>query len=614
MALSTVACAEDPMIKLRFLRFTPCLLCLAVLLLSSCASAPPPRPKSIALRDYGYTQTYGRWLIEREMKDKRITGLSITLVDDQQSIWSEGFGFANEAIKVPVVADTVFEVGSVSKLFTATAVMQLVEQGKVDLDHPLQDYIPEFSVKSRFPDAPPITVRMLLTHHSGLPFDHWAGWAYGSTPPAGYEDDFMALAEQIKDDYLVARPGDIFSYSNLGFSLLGAVVARVSGQAFISYMASSVLAPIGMESSSFGTPDGVHKKLSHGYSHGIEIPPLYTRDLPAGGLSTSAVDLARFIRMVLAEGRSGASQVLQPETLREMLRRQNEGVLLDGDRQFGLGWGITPAQPGSTSFKRSVGHGGASPPFYAMVLVLPEEKLGVAVLTNSNGGETVSGRVAREVLKHAWEAKTGATYAEAEAPERIELPAGKLDALTGVYASSLGVFDIVRSGASLEARLPGKTLNLVPCADGSFETEYRLLGIPVSGSALKHQRFVFREVQGRTIFEILVGASILASGERMKGAPLTEIWKKRLGRYEVTNPGAFPWLRGMSLFYDKRTGLLMADVPGFSARTIAPLWAVTDSEAVLMGFGPGAGETYEFKEANGEEHLMYSGHDLRRIP
>ena len=129
------------------------------------------KPEATALGDYEYTKQYMSWLIKKEMKRNNITGLSIALVDGQKVVWSAGFGYADKVNNIPATSQTVYGAGSISKLFTATATMQLAEQGKIDIDKPLQTCLPRFSIKTRFPDAGPITPRNIMTHHSGLPSD-----------------------------------------------------------------------------------------------------------------------------------------------------------------------------------------------------------------------------------------------------------------------------------------------------------------------------------------------------------------------------------------------------------------------------------------------------------
>ena len=122
---------------------------LLLFVLAGCA-AMPPKPETMARNDYTYTREYISWLVRKEMKKNDVTGLSVALVDDQRVVWAEGFGFADLANQRPATPETIYRVGSISKLFTATAAMQLVEQGKLDIDQPLQRYLQEFSARSRF--------------------------------------------------------------------------------------------------------------------------------------------------------------------------------------------------------------------------------------------------------------------------------------------------------------------------------------------------------------------------------------------------------------------------------------------------------------------------------
>lgn len=142
---------------------------LAFSLVTGCNSAPPKKPEAKQLGDYAYAKQYATWLIEQQMRRHGVVGLSIALVDDQRIVWAQGFGYADKAAKIAATSETIYRVGSISKLFTATAAMQLAEHGKFDIDRPLQDYVPEFSIKTRYPKSAPITPRNLMTHHSGLP-------------------------------------------------------------------------------------------------------------------------------------------------------------------------------------------------------------------------------------------------------------------------------------------------------------------------------------------------------------------------------------------------------------------------------------------------------------
>lgn len=302
-----------------------------LLLLAACSSSPPPKPDNIQRGDYTYLKAYLAWLIAGEMSSQGVEGLSIAVVDDQQIVWSQGFGYADTANHIPATPETVYRVGSISKLFTDTVVMQLADQGKLDIDKPLQTYVPEFSIHTRFPDAEPITPRNIMTHHSGLPGDINNGmWTQKPKP-------FNQLVGQLKDEYVAYPPNTIWSYSNLGLTLLGVVVERVSGKDFNVYAEEQLFKPLRMADSKFSQVlDG--KKASKAYKNHEEKAEVPIRDTPAGGLNANVLDMSRFITMVFANGTSNGHQILKPDTLKEMWRPQNSNVVLDVDFRIGLGW------------------------------------------------------------------------------------------------------------------------------------------------------------------------------------------------------------------------------------------------------------------------------------
>ena len=242
------------------------------------------------------------------MKKHDVTGMSIALVDDRGLIWAEGFGYADIENAVPATPETVYRVASISKLFTATAVMQLAEQGRIDIDEPLTRYLPEFSIKTRFPGKGSITPRNMMTHHSGLPANFYKGIL------SKHPEPFTKVIKELGDEYAAYPPDFVYSYSNLGVTLLGNLIERVGGKDFTSYMDESLLRPLGMASSSFSAKDGM--VVAKGYRKGKETSDPAIRDLPASGLLSNAVDMGRFMQMVLAGGESGGQQYPQGEDAR----------------------------------------------------------------------------------------------------------------------------------------------------------------------------------------------------------------------------------------------------------------------------------------------------------
>ncbi len=183
--------------------------------------------------------------IRAEMKSKDVAGLSIALVEDQKIVWAEGYGYADRARRLPAHAGTLYSVGGLSTLLTATAVLQLAEQGGLDIDQPVKKYLPGFSIHTRFSSAPEITARHLLSHHSGLPAMHFKGmWAAKPEPIA-------AFVVRLKDEYAAYPPAHVFSPSLPGYDVLGRVLEIHCKQPFAACMQERLLAPLGMKYSTF---------------------------------------------------------------------------------------------------------------------------------------------------------------------------------------------------------------------------------------------------------------------------------------------------------------------------------------------------------------------------
>jgi CubicO group peptidase (beta-lactamase class C family) len=246
------------------------LLAGSVFLLGGCATAPPAAPSSNLPGDYSHTRKYLSWLVDREMAKNEITGISIALIDDQKVIWQQGFGYADLENKVPAAPETIYRAGSIAKLFTAAATMQLAEQGKLDIDQPLVAALPEFSIRTRFPNTAPVTPRNIMCHHSGLPSNFLQG-LFVREP-----DRFDSVVNNIQDEYQAFPANYVFSYSNLGMALLGAAIQKVSGEPFDSYMDRRFFQPLGMTQSSF-VPRPITKAYDRKASSKFSPPPPHAK-------------------------------------------------------------------------------------------------------------------------------------------------------------------------------------------------------------------------------------------------------------------------------------------------------------------------------------------------
>src|SRR6266542_2540057 len=310
-----------------------------------------------------------------------IAGATIAVVKDGKVLFARGYGYADIKGKKPVSADeTLFRPGSVSKLFTWTAVMQLTEQGKLDLDRDVNGYL-DF----RIPDAfgKPITLKNLLTHTPGFEEQIKDLFSIDSAPPQ--------LGQYLKTHIprRIFPPGTIPAYSNYGASLAGYIVERVSGRPFNEYINENIFKPLGMTHSTFvqPLPAAFSSQMSSGYKLGSDDPkPFEVVNVPpAGSLSSSAADMARFIIAHLQDGQFGGDRILRPETARLMHSRL---FALD-DAANGMAYGFYEE---SRNGHRIIGHGGDTQYFHSDLHLVLDAGVGFFVSYNSAGRGQVSPR------------------------------------------------------------------------------------------------------------------------------------------------------------------------------------------------------------------------------
>ena len=556
-------------------------------------------------RTYGRVKREMAALIERAMARADIPGISLALVDEEGLVWSQGFGYADRSKDVPATPETVYRVGSIAKLFTATAVMRLAEEGRVDLDKPLADYLPGFSIKSRFQNPGPITPRLLLTHHAGLPCDLNKGmWT---------DAPFTRVAAQLGQEYAPYPPGYIFSYSNLGYTLLGHMVSAVSGTRFADFMDGRVLKPMGMDLSSFEPSPTIKQHLATGYRNGRPGAQLPIRDLPAAALYTDAIDLAHFMQNLVSD--SGRGQVLSHAAVTEMLRIQNRRAPLDFGVRTGLGWFIDPqGLYGSGPIAR---HGGATPLFTSELILLPKERLGVTVLSNSGNARQAVRFLAESTIKAVLEARG---YQPSEPPRTTAghfTPGGRpVPAnLGGRYATDIGIVDIYPAEQRLEASTLGKSFELIPYADGTFRLKN--LGAMSRDSALRGleaARLRYTRVEDRDLLIVRYQGSQHLFGTKVSRAPISRTWLKRIGHYRLLNPDpGFP-VKDVCVLYQDGAMYLEYAMPLISRRPVRVAIApISDTEALTLGLGRARGETIRASGAADATQIYFSGYRAARV-
>ena len=322
-------------------------------------------------------------------------GLSVVVVKDSQIAYNRAFGYADAPRGEIATTDTVYHWWSMTKIPTAVSIMQLQEQGKLDLDDPVTKYLPWFEVIYPSNESPVITIRHLLQHSSGLSdtMPAMIGWVHYDHVP---RDQTKFVKKHLSEfNNLIFVPGEKAVYSNFNYMVLGAVIEAVSGETYETYIANHILNPLGMDQTSFVYTDSMS---AHEAAGSLPVVHFYTPLLPflldtntlfherrgnllwlnrvyidatpPTGLIGSAPDVARFMMMVLNHGTLDGELILSPESMSQLV----ETASLDG---HGLGWSV-----GETNGSRFLEHWGGGPGFATIMRVYPDDGLAVTILAN----------------------------------------------------------------------------------------------------------------------------------------------------------------------------------------------------------------------------------------
>ena len=327
-------------------------------------------------------QVIAAWLnVQRDYE--HIPGLSAGIVVGQELVWSDGFGYADLSLGTAATDSTIYSICSISKLFTAMAIMQLRDQGRLDLDDPLSGHLPWFHVRQAHPGSGPITIRSLLTHSSGLPKE--SDYPYWTDPAFPFPNQEQLRGTLCEQETLYPA-STVYEYSNLGASLLGQVIAEKSGSSYEQTIRDHILQPLGLADTRPELPESLRRtRLATGYSMKSrdgsrqELAFFQARALaPAVGFSSSVQDLARFAAWQFRALAEIEDPVLSGNTLREMQRVHWTDA--DGENPRGLGFWIKRLD-GTTLLS----HPGGCPGYLSHLLLIPRKEWAFIVMVNGLG-------------------------------------------------------------------------------------------------------------------------------------------------------------------------------------------------------------------------------------
>ncbi|NCD07841.1 MAG: class A beta-lactamase-related serine hydrolase [Negativicutes bacterium] len=553
-------------------------------------------------------EKYASELIMDEMDRNNIVGLSAAIIVGDRIVWSKGYGYADRETNKLATADTVYRVGSISKIPNAIAVLQYKAAGKVDLDAPIKNYIPELKVKSRFVTEQAFTPHLLMTHHSGLPSDIVKGM-WGEKPAP-----FQSVVSLLAEEYVAYPPRTIHSYSNLGANLLGVMLERISGTEYETVMQESVLQPLEMVNSSYRPQQHILRKLSQGYNiKGQMEKDVEIRDVPAGNLYTSVNDLGKMMIMLLNDGVYGGKEVLPSGLVSKMFTAQNDAVLLDGN--FKIGYEFFLKNPALAYVGDDFTHSGHMHLFHANVMGVKKYKIAVVVLANSAGADERVSLIAEQLLKGAVAVYRGllpptvkSAHEVLSLPDALQLPAS----YAGNYGTIIGMLEVQepRKG-SYVAKLEGNKVNLLPDKNGWLRPEYRLWGIlPLPHPKLEDMRIAFRTINDEDFVFVQLGSEVPAVGKRISDYKLPEAWRNRQGVYRTNDEeNQLLEIDSLELKVNKQGFLMMSLKTDTKEAQLGEvvLYPFSDREAVIYALGWRMMETISVRQEADGEKLIFSG-------
>lgn len=387
--------------------------------------------------------------VAHERVQKQIPAISVALVDGTRIVWAKGFGWADSAAGVPADAQTVYRVGSVSKLFTDIGIMQQVEKGALSLDAPVTRYLPGFRPKNPFGGE--ITARELTSHRAGLTREPPVGNYFDDTNPT-----LAATVASLNGTSLVYEPGTHTKYSNAGIAVLGYILEKTQKESFYPYLKRAVLEPMGLSSSAFQPLPGLEKRLAKATmwtedGRRFDAPTFQLGMGPCGSMYTTVDDLGRFLGILFARGTTPeGTRVLRAETLDTMWTPQYASP---GQKTgYGIGFGI-----GTLDGHRSIGHDGAIYGFATTLLGLPDDSLGVVVVATLDGANTTTDRIAQAALRLLLARREGRMLPRPDTT--MALAKGEALALMGRYVG--------RNGAGVDLQEYEGRLYMTPLRGGS---------------------------------------------------------------------------------------------------------------------------------------------------
>jgi len=451
-------------------------------------------------------------IVRKNLKQHRIPGAAVALVHEGRILFSRCYGYEDAKKKVAITEDSYFMAGSLTKSFTALAVLKLIEQGKVDPHADIKNYIPGFSIRNLDKGEASLTVNHLLTHTSGLMIDYYAH----STGEEKYSN--ADLLSQLQNEYLCFNPGSASKYSNIGYRLLGMIVEQVTGERFESYLEKEVFKPLGLNKSTFNYTEDVALHMSKGHNGNTEISRVDNEDKSASGLFSTLKDLTGFMEFLSSRAIVSSGGINNGEIIDSILENAIPAIdtFYDNKNIYSSGWYLNSYQ--FKGIHTVLSCSGSINGFSTAMTYIPEERLGIIILTNSSLGWKANMDIIASGLRGILDAFRGPGLLRSEGENQKKTPStAEYGSLCGRYVGFGPMVDIFQKKNKLYAKFKGPAALLIPEGDGVFKPVIQILFMDIDvarfteyesvrfrfGSNQRGDKFLYMEARvGESTFSI----------------------------------------------------------------------------------------------------------------
>lgn len=538
----------------------------------------------------------------KKLKNKNKGAVSAAFFNGDEILYTFYDGFINKEKKLAPKEDSLFMIGSNTKVLTSLGLFRLIEDGKLSLDDPITKFIPEFSVKSRMGEYD-VTVENLLMHRGGIQCDLYP---YIVGKAHTYTDIIPALTQT----YRTSVPGTMFAYSNLGYTLLGIVMERCGGKPYAQFLQDELFAPLGMEVY-FCREDDLPAEVADRVAHSFDKKGKRTKDvlgtlIPAGSNTyTTIPSLVKIGQLLMNDGRCGDVQLYKPETIQLMktlkIRDELDNVVVCGG--YGL---LHHALSLDYETGRMLGHGGDTMNHHSVFNFLPDEKIGFIAFANFENAP----RLEREIevgMFNEYLKEEGFRKKE----KKEELVQFEAKDYTGKYDSALGIIEFKpNSKGELTTKIGKIPAVLQLDSEGWLNVKPGAAWTKLPPIAKHMEGIKFREAEyfGRKVLLIQQRGVVSAVGEIYYEPQVNHAWLKALGTYRIEDKqfkDLFP-----KAVLSLKDGDLILSLYVEGEKTDLSLSVINDREAVNKGFGRNMKETVFLRQKNGKNLITVMGVDL----